>query len=132
MVCVSLNDPAAQHAPAPGAGRSTGRQLGDVLATTALLVVHFLLLGGTITVLGLGVMSTDPCAYQKCGDPAWLDRAMNLALWAGGVILFADVVVTLIRLVHKRVAWFVPLIGCIAQLALAFGAVAMESLAGPV
>ena len=57
---------------------------------------------------------------------------MNVALWAGGAILFADVVITLIRLVRKRVAWFVPLIGCIAQVALAIGAVAMESLAGPV
>ena len=129
---MSTNDPAAQQAPAPGAAGSTGRQIGDVLATAALLVVHLLLLGGTITVLGLGVMSTDPCAYQKCGDPAWLDRAMNLALWAGGAILFADVVITLIRLVRMRVAWFVPLIGCIAQVALAIGAVAMESLAGPV
>jgi hypothetical protein len=46
--------------------------------------------------------------------------------------LFADVLVTLIRLVGQRVAWVVPLIGCIAQLALAFGAAAMESLAGPV
>jgi hypothetical protein len=34
--------------------------------------------------LGLLVMMTDPCGYQKCGDPAWLDRAMNLNLWAGG------------------------------------------------
>jgi hypothetical protein len=132
MVGVSINDPAAQHASAPDASRSSGRQLAEVLGTIALLVVHFLLFGGTITVLGLLVMSTDPCGYQKCGDPAWLDRAMNLASWAGGAILFADVVVTLIRLVRKRVAWFVPLIGCIAQLALAFGAAAMESLAGPV
>ena len=98
----------------------------------ALLVVHFLFFGGTITVLGLLVMSTDPCGYQKCGDPAWLDRAMNLALWSGGAFLLGDVVVTVIRLVRKRVAWFVPLMGCIAQLALAVGAAAMESLAGPV
>ena len=131
MVCVAINGPAAQHASPPDAGRSSGRQLADLLATIALLVVHVLFFGGTITVLGLLVMSTDPCAYQKCGDPAWLDRAMNLALWAGGAILFADVVVTLIRLVRKRVAWFVPLIGCIAQLGLAIGAAAMESLAGP-
>jgi hypothetical protein len=132
MVCVTINDPAAPHASAPDAGRSSGRRLADVVATVALLVVHFLLFGGTITVLGLLVMGTDPCAYRKCGDPAWLDRAMNLGLWVGAAILFADVVVTLIRLVRKRVVWFVPLIGCITQLALALGAAAMESLAGPV
>jgi hypothetical protein len=132
MVCVSINDPAAPQASATEAGRGGGRQLADVLATVVLLVVHFLLFGGTITVLGLLVMGTDPCGSQKCGDPAWLDRAMNLGLWAGGAILFADVVLTLIRLVRKRVAWFVPLIGCIAQLILALGAAAMELQAGPV
>jgi Family of unknown function (DUF6264) len=132
MVCVSINDPAAPQATAPDADHSGGRQLADVLATVALLVVHFLLFGATITLLGLLVMGTDSCGYQKCGDPAWLDRAINVGLWAGGAILFADVVVTVIRLVRKRVAWFVPLIGCIAQLALGFGAAAMESMAGPV
>jgi hypothetical protein len=129
MVCVSTNDPPAQ---APSGSRRSGRQLTDALVTIALLVVHFLLFGATITVLGLGVMITDPCGSQKCGDPVWLDRAMNLALWAGGALLLADAGVTVIRLVRKRVAWFVPLIGCIVQLVLAVGAVAMESLAGPV
>jgi hypothetical protein len=57
---------------------------------------------------------------------------MSVNLWAGGAILFADVVITVIGLVRQRVAWAVPLIGCIAQLAVAFGAAAMESLAGPV
>jgi hypothetical protein len=131
MVCVS-NDPAVQHPSAQNTSRSSGRQLADVLGTIVLLVVHFLFFGATIMVLGLLVMTTDPCGYQKCGDPAWLDRAMNVNLWAGGAILFADVVITVIRLVRQRVAWVVPLIGCIAQLAVAFGAAAMESLAGPV
>jgi hypothetical protein len=131
MVCVS-NDPAVQHPSAQNTSRSSGRQLADVLGTIVLLVAHFLFFGATIMVLGLLVMTTDPCGYQKCGDPAWLDRAMNVNLWAGGAILFADVVITVIRLVRQRVAWVVPLIGCIAQLAVAFGAAAMESLAGPV
>ena len=127
-----IDDPAAQLASAQGTSRSSGRQLADVIASVVLLVVHFLLFGATIMVLGLLVMTTDACAYQKCGDPAWLDRAMNLGLWAGGAILLLDVLVTLIRLVRQRVAWFVPLIACIAQLALALGGAAMESLAGPI
>jgi hypothetical protein len=131
MVCVS-NDPAVQHPSAQNTSRSSDRQLADVLGTIVLLVAHFLFFGATIMVLGLLVMTTDPCGNQKCGDPAWLDRAMNVNLWAGGAILFADVVITVIRLVRQRVAWVVPLIGCIAQLAVAFGAAAMESLAGPV
>jgi hypothetical protein len=46
--------------------------------------------------------------------------------------LFVDVLVTVIRLVRRRVAWVVPLIGCIAQLIVALGAAAMELQAGPV
>jgi hypothetical protein len=107
MVCVST-DPAVQHPSA----QNSGRQLADVLGTIVLLVAHFLLFGATIVL------------------PAWMDRAMNLNLWAPGAILFADVLVTLIRLVRQRVAWVVPLIGRVAQLAVAFGTAAMESLAG--
>jgi hypothetical protein len=131
MVCV-FNDPAVQRSLAQNSGRSSGRQLADVLGTIVFLIAHSGLFTATFVMLGLMVMITDSCGYQKCGDPVWLDRAMNLSLWGGGVILFADVVITVIRLVRQRVAWFVPLIGCIAQLALAFGAAAMESLAGPV
>jgi hypothetical protein len=131
MVCVS-NDPAVQYPSAPNTSRSSGRQLADVSGTIVLLVAHFLFFSATIVVLGLLVMGTDSCGYQKCGDPAWLDRAMNLALWAGGAVLFVDVLVTVIRLVRHRVAWVVPLIGCVAQLAVALGAAAMELQAGPV
>jgi hypothetical protein len=70
-------DPAVQHPSA----RNSGRKLADVLGTIVLLVAHFLLFGATIVLLGLLVMMTDPCGYQKCGEPAWLDRAMNLDLW---------------------------------------------------
>ena len=131
MACVS-NNPAVQHPSAQNTGRGSGRHLADVIGTIVLLVVHFLLFGATIMVLGMLVMITDPCAYRKCGDPAWLDRAMNLNLWAGGALLFVDVLVTVTRLVRQRVAWVVPQIGCVAQLAVAVGAAAMGSMAGPV
>jgi hypothetical protein len=57
---------------------------------------------------------------------------MYLALSAGGAFLFVDVLVTVIRLVRERVAWVVPLLGCIAQLAVALAAAAMALQAGPV
>jgi hypothetical protein len=112
--------------------RSGGRQLTDVLGTIALLIAHFVFFTATFVGLGLMVMITDSCGYQKCGDPAWLDRAVYLALWAGGAFLFVDVLVTVIRLVRQRVAWVVPLLGCIAQLAVALAAAAMALQAGPV
>jgi Family of unknown function (DUF6264) len=129
---VEEEEPAAQPVPDQQTDQAPRRQIADVLATVVLMIAHFALYGATFVVLGLLVMGTDSCGYQKCGDSAWLDRAMHLASWAGGVLLFADVALTLFQLVRKRVAWVVPLIGCIAQLALAFGAGYMESLAGPV
>ncbi|HUB55525.1 MAG TPA: hypothetical protein VMB04_10230 [Mycobacterium sp.] len=116
----------------PNARRSSGRHLADVLGTIALVVAHFVFFTATFVGLGLMVMITDSCGSQKCGDPAWLDRAMNLALWVGGAFLFLDVLVTVIRLVRQRVAWVVPLLGCVAQLAVALGAAVMELQAGPV
>ena len=46
-----------------------------------------------MALLGLFVMGTDPCGSVKCGDPAWIDRAMWLGMWAGAAILIADFVV---------------------------------------
>jgi hypothetical protein len=77
-------------------------------------------------------MSTDPCGYQKCGDPAWIDRAMNLGTWGGAALLLIDIVVAVALLVRQKRAFFVPIIGCLAQVALAIAAVAMELQAGPV
>jgi len=116
----------------PNANRSSARQLANVLGPIALLVAHFVFFTATVVGLGIMAMITDSCGARKCGDPAWLDRANYLALWAGGAFLVLDVVVTVIRLVRHRVAWAAPLLGCVAQLAVALGAVAMAFQAGPV
>jgi hypothetical protein len=116
----------------PNVNRSSGPQLASVLGTIALLVAHFVFFTATYVGLGLMVMTTDSCGSRKCGDPAWLDRATYLALWAGGAFLVLDVLVTVIRLVRHRVTWVVPLLGCVAQLALTLGAAAMAWQAGPV
>jgi len=121
-----------QPAPDQQTGPAARRPIAAVLATVVLVIAHCALYGATFVVLGTLVMATDPCGYLKCGDPAWLDRAMHLASWAGGALVLADVALTLFQLVRKRVAWIVPLIGCIAQILLALGAGYMESLAGPV
>jgi len=128
---VPIDDPTAQDAAtttAEGRRASTA----DIVATLVLLVIHGGLYGATFVALGLLVMSTDPCSYQKCGDPAWIDRAMNLGTWGGAALLVADVVVAVYLLVRGRRAFFVPIIGCLAQVALAALAVAMELRAGPV
>ncbi|GAB4977759.1 hypothetical protein MAHJHV60_32780 [Mycobacterium avium subsp. hominissuis] len=94
--------------------------------------MHGGLFEATYVLLGLLVMSTDPCGYQKCGDPAWIDRAMNLNIWAGAALLVIDIAVAVVLLVRRKRAFFVPIIGCLAQVALAVAAAAMELRAGPV
>ena len=126
----AMQDALAQynrHGPSSGGGRTA-----DIASTIVLLMVHAFLWAATAALLGLFVMVTDPCGSQRCGDPAWIDRAMWLGLGAGAVVFVADLVVAIHRLVRRKVAFFVPLIGCAAQLGLAIGAAAMEWQAGPV
>jgi Family of unknown function (DUF6264) len=130
-----IDDPAMQdaltqynrHGP-----QSRGGRTADIVSTIVLLMVHAFLWAATAALLGLFVMVTDPCGYQRCGDPAWIDRAMWLGLGAGAVVFVADLALAVWRLARRRLAFFVPLIGCAAQLALGIGAAAMEMLAGPV
>jgi hypothetical protein len=112
--------------------QSQGRRTADIAVTILLLVVHGVLAVTTVGLLGLLVMGTDSCAYQNCGDPAWLDRAMWLGILGGGAVGVADLLISAYRLSRQKLAFFVPVIGCLAQVGLAIGAAAMESLAGPV
>ena len=107
-------------------------QSANIAATVVLLIVHGLLLGATVVLLGLFVMATDPCGSVRCGDPAWIDRAMKLGIWTGAAIFFIDLVVAGYLLTRRKAAFVVPIIGCVTQVGLAIGAAAMESLAGPV
>ncbi|BBN49401.1 MULTISPECIES: hypothetical protein [Mycobacterium avium complex (MAC)] len=116
----------------PRTGDVATTNTADLVATLVLLVVHGGLFAATYVLLGLLVMSTDPCGYQKCGDPAWIDRAMNLNIWAGATLLVIDIAVAVVLLVRRKRAFFVPIIGCLAQVALAVAAAAMELRAGPV
>lgn len=116
----------------PRTGNIATTNTADLVATLVLLVVHGGLFEATYVLLGLLVMSTDPCGYQKCGDPAWIDRAMNLNIWAGAALLVIDIAVAVVLLVRRKRAFFVPIIGCLAQVALAVAAAAMELRAGPV
>ena len=47
--------------------RDSGRQLADVPGTIALLIARFVFFTATFVGLGLMVMATDSCGYQKCG-----------------------------------------------------------------
>lgn len=127
-----IDEPAAPGAATTKTTASPRASTADILATSVLLVIHGGLYAASFVLLGLMVMTTDPCGSRQCGDPAWIDRAMNLGTWGGAALLVVDIVVAVYFLVRQRRAFFVPLIGCVAQVALALGAVAMELQAGPV
>ena len=126
------NDPAKLDTMATNNSGGRGRQAADVIATIVLLIAHGFLFLVTMLVLVLLVMGRDTCAYRQCGDAAWIDRAIWMAFCVGVALFITDVVVSVYRLTKHRFAFFVPMIGCVAQLALGIGAEAMESLAGPV
>jgi hypothetical protein len=129
---VAIDDPEVLDAAAAYHRHGQRSQAADIAATIVLLMVHAFLFGATIVLLSLLVMGTDPCGSVKCGDPAWIDRAMTLGIWAGGAVAITDLVVAVYRLVRGKVAFFIPIIGCVAQVALGIGAAVMESQAGPV
>jgi hypothetical protein len=112
--------------------QSSAGRTADIAATIVLLIVHGFLVAATYALLGLFVMVTDPCGSQRCGDPAWIDRAMWLGLGAGAAVWIVDLVFAVRRLARHKTAFFVPLVGCAAQLALGAGAAGLEMLAGPV
>ncbi|OBG56275.1 MULTISPECIES: DUF6264 family protein [unclassified Mycobacterium] len=126
------DDNEMQSAVAAYSRRSERSLAVDRTATVALLAAQAFLVAVTIGLLSVYVMATDSCGYQKCGDPAWINRAMVLGIGGGGVIFAAALFVAVRRLARRRTAFFVPIIGCLAQVALAAGAVAMEFQAGPV
>lgn len=127
-----IDDPAAHGAVTTKTTASPRASTADIVATSVLLVIHGGLYAASFALLGLLVMTTDACGSRQCGNPAWIDRAMNLGTWGGAALLVVDIVVAVYFLVRRRRAFFVPLIGCAAQVALALGAVAMELQAGPI
>lgn len=103
-----------------------------MIATVVLLCVHAgFALYTAFTSLFL-VMATDACAYQACGDERWVTRAIYLAIGGGAVTLVVDVVVATVLLANRRIAFYVPLLGCSAQIGVALAVLRMAALAGPI
>jgi hypothetical protein len=102
------------------------------VVTILLLVVHVGLFGLGFFIIGMLVMITDSCAYQACGDPAWLTWANLVHLCAGFALLGADLLLATLRLGSHRVTFFVPLVCCVLEIGLCAAAIAMEAEAGPI
>lgn len=104
----------------------------DVIVAIPLLVVHVGLALLMALVAPALAMGTDACAYQACGDEKWVVRAVYLT-WAGGALaVIIDIAVTSLLLGKHRIAFWVPIVGCLLQLALGQAVLHMASLSGPI
>jgi hypothetical protein len=112
--------------------RTSRARIVDIVATSVLLLVHTCLFALGYFFVAMLVMNTDVCAYQPCGDQAWLWRAILSHKWFGLVLLFGDIGLAVVRLTHRRLGFFVPLVGCILEIGLFATAVGMEAKAGPI
>ncbi|MBB2990842.1 uncharacterized membrane protein (UPF0136 family) [Mycolicibacterium iranicum] len=100
--------------------------------TAVVLLAHAVLALLTVLVTGLQVMGTANCAYVECGDQRWAGEAMGLAMVGSAALLVLDVVIAVWRMVIRRRALPVALIGLGAQLVLWVVCMVMMAQAGPV
>jgi Family of unknown function (DUF6264) len=127
---VPIDDPAMQDALAKygNRNRESCRRV-DITTTIALLVVHAVMAAGT-ALAPFGAIDNDACAYLHCADQAWFSQAFGVAVLASGLLLVADLAVALLRISRRRLAFVVPIIGCVAQVALALATYTMIHEAG--
>lgn len=127
---VPIDDPAMLDALAKYNSRSREtRRRADITTSIMLLIVHGVLAFGTALAL-FGAVDNDACAYLQCVDQAWFSQAFGVAVLTGGLIFVADLAVVVLRIRRRRLAFAVPIIGCVAQVALAFATYTMISEAG--
>jgi hypothetical protein len=75
--------------------------------------------------------TTDNCAYEKCGDENWVNHALLVvALTAPAGAIFSGVGIYL--LAKRKIAFWVPLLGCAVQFAMIAAAWIMAGRAGPI
>jgi hypothetical protein len=105
---------------------------GDVVGALVLLAVHFLLAASLALYAPFLAMGTDACAYQACGDEHWITWAIDTAWGASALALVVDATLVCVMLARHRRAWWVPVVGCLAQVGLWVAVFQMASLAGPI
>lgn len=108
-----------------------GARIADITVCVLLFVAQGGL--GLLALMSFMVfpMSTDNCAYEACGDGNWINWAMWMAL---GSIVPAGLFFSLgvIQLARRRIAFWLPLLGVLAQVGLLLGAWRVADLAGPI
>lgn len=103
----------------------------DLVSTVLLLSAHIGLAFLIALIAPFFAMVTDSCAYQTCGDEAWVTRAIYVAFGAGALLVLVDAVVSFVLLMKNRLAFWVPLLGCFAQVGVGLVVLYMAALSGP-
>jgi hypothetical protein len=125
-----IDDPAMQDALAryDNQRRETWRR-ADIATAIMLLIVHGVLAFGTASAL-FDAVDNEACAYLQCADQAWFSQAFGVAVLTSGLIFVADLAVVVLQIRRRRLAFVVPIVGCIAQIALGFATYTMIRQAG--
>jgi Family of unknown function (DUF6264) len=96
------------------------RSSADTVATILLLVGHALMVLFTVLVVGVIVMGQEDqesrCGAHNldCSSP-WIEVAARIA-WGGSALLFVlDLVFAIRWMMKRRLAFYVPLLGCVGQ-----------------
>ncbi|PJJ71389.1 hypothetical protein CLV46_0934 [Diaminobutyricimonas aerilata] len=118
--------PAAYPAPAP---HVPGARRNPVDVTVAVILMVLGVIGfGMLAILStLLIMMSDGCGSGTC-DYTLMTIAWFVALLAPPIVFLASVVVTIVRIARRRLAWWVPLAGAGVAAVVWFIAVGLMSL----
>jgi hypothetical protein len=114
---VGIDDPALQEAMRRYDQPVRPGTIGIVASVLLLILQAGLVYAAMMLALAFG-MSTDSCAYQRCGSETWVGLAMLVTL-PGGAAVFVACAVTVVKFMAKRRrAVWVPALGCLVQVLL--------------
>lgn len=117
--------PTGLAAPRPPA------RVGDIVASSILLVVGAIGFAALAFVSLFLAMVSDGCGSGADCDFGVMTAGYFVALVAPPVIFVAAAVWTIIRLVRRRIAWWLPIVGSLAALAVwGIGAAMMQASLG--
>lgn len=121
-----IDEPVRPEEPAGRVSRGA-----DVVLTIVLLVIEgALALASMMVQIGLA-LGTDNCGYQPCGNQSWLGVGFFLGVMGAFAVFITAFIAAMRRLVRRRQAFVVPLIGCAAQLIAGVAGGLIAAQAGP-
>jgi hypothetical protein len=103
--------------PAQPPGR---RRSADTVATILLLIGHALMVLFTLFGVVVAVIAQDDlksrCRWHDldCTNP-WIEVAARIAGLGGGLLFILDLVFAITWMLKRRLAFYVPLLGCVGQ-----------------